>query len=1230
MPQPGRVRFAIDRGGTFTDIYAEIPGSPGWTVLKLLSEDPSEYEDAPREGIRRILKEIPSQLLQSENPIEWIRMGTTLATNALLQRNGARCALVITQGFLDLLRIGKQNRPRIFDLKIQKPEMVYETVIEAEERVRPLKGNETVNIPVYGVGGERFEIIQPLNKIKLRKKLREIYEKGIESLAVVCLHSYAFPTHEILIGDLARELGFDHVYLSHQTIPRIKMVERGHTTCVEAYLNPVVKRYLKSFRDGFDDDQGPFTLYMQSDGGLVDADQFTASRSLLSGPAGGVVGYAKTTMEVIPDKPVIGFDMGGTSTDVSRYDGEFDWTQDNEIAGIFLQIPQLKIHTVAAGGGSRLFFRNRLLQVGPESTGAHPGPVCYRKNGDLSLTDGNLVLGRLLPEFFPKIFGPQKDQPLDTLASKKALQELTQQINQEHGNQEDKKFSMEDVAQGFIQIANETMARAIRDISVAKGFDIRDHVLACFGGAGGQHACALARALGISKIFIHRFSGVLSAYGMGLADVVEEKREPASILLEEVSSWKPRLEALKNDIEILLKEKGVNTIELQSFLSLRYEGTDTVMMIRERLDQSFESQFLDRYVREFEFNLLGRKIWVDEIQVRGVGKSKKIERQPIPERPGRTSVATQTRCYFDSDWIQTPVYVLEQLGPGERIDGPALLVQDTSTLIIETACHAEITKFGDVVIELQSLPKKNIGKAMDPIQLSIFANRFMSIAEQMGYTLQRTAISVNIRERQDYSCALFDAKGNLVANAPHLPVHLGAMGEAVKQQIEIQEKGAQPGDVWVTNHPGFGGSHLPDITVISPVFYKGKPVFYVANRGHHADIGGATPGSMPPFSKSLNEEGVCIKSIKLVEGGVFQENLMRDLLTGNFQTFEKGKQIGTRALEDNLSDLKAQVASNKRGMELLIELVDEYGFDIVQSYMQHIQQNAEKAVRSLLMTWNIPDVVEAEDYMDDGTAIHLKLTLDRQKGEAIFDFAGTGPQSAGNINTPRAVTLSAILYSLRCLIENDIPLNQGCLKPIRVLIPEGSLLFPEGNTAVCGGNVLTSQRITDVILKAFGAAAASQGCMNNLTFGNERFGYYETIGGGAGAGPGWNGQSGIHTHMTNTRITDPEILEKYYPVLLMEFSIRLGSGGEGRFRGGDGLIREFEFLKTLDTAILSERRCFPPFGLAGGMPGKMGQNLWIRKEGETIDLGGKNQFRVNPGDRLRILTPGGGGFGDKI
>eukprot|EP00981_Chlorochromonas_danica_P003519 scaffold659_cov192-Ochromonas_danica.AAC.32 len=1264
-----RFRFAIDRGGTFTDVYCEIvdlanDGQIKSRVVKLLSEDPSNYRDAPTEGIRRILEEESGEPFPRSEPvrshlIDSIRMGTTVATNALLERKGERIALITTKGFADLQRIGNQSRPKIFDLEIIRPDLLFESVVEVEERVVLVTDYNTSNYPIEhvitGKSHEKVYVEKSLDKELVRHQLLSIYEKGIRSLAVVFLHSYTFSKHEEEVKLIAEELGFEQISLSNEVMPMIRAVPRGGTTCVDAYLTPIIKRYLRSFASGFDSNfQNVKVSFMQSDGGLTPMQSFYGNRAILSGPAGGVVGYALTSEERAiqrGEKPsdiaVIGFDMGGTSTDVSRYAGTFEHVFETTTAGITIQSPQLDINTVAAGGGSRLFFKNGLFVVGPESAGAHPGPVCYRKGGPLTVTDANVLLGRIQPHLFPKIFGKLENEALDIEATFQAFAALTEEINS-HANAtgSNKRYTVDEVAYGFIRVANEAMARPIRNLTTMKGYDVTKHWLACFGGAGPQHCCAIAKSLGMRTVLVHRYSGILSAYGLSLADVVVEKQEPfsSSELSSSLSLANLRLDVLSQQAEEDLIAQGFSKaqITVTRYLNCRYQGTDTAMMTSQEEGQSYEDVFLANYRREYGFDLGKRPILVDDLRVRAVahsshkltstGKSAHVDDSSIQLPEPREYV----QVFFEEKRVNTPVFFLHELNPHQRIEGPAIIVQNVATVVVEPECTAYITETGDIEITIHDSGSRVVSKELDPIYLSIFSHRFMGIAEQMGRTLQRTSISVNIKERLDFSCALFDAQGGLVANAPHLPVHLGAMSEAVRYQVRYWGDNLRPGDVLVSNHPQLaGGSHLPDITVITPIFWEGKIVFYVASRGHHADVGGIAPGSMPPLSKTLAEEGAAIIAFKLVENGVFQEAGIVDLLqrpgqlVGNF---------GARKISDNLSDLKAQVAANHRGALLVNELVKEYSLEVVQAYMGHIQTCAEQAVRQMLREFSLSlglkevDSVTAEDFLDDGSSIRLRIEIDRSKGSAVFDFTGTAVEMMGNLNAPPAVTASAVIYCLRCLLpETDIPLNQGCLAPITLSIPNNCLLNPSPNAAVVGGNVLTSQRVTDVILKAFSACAASQGCMNNLTFGDETMGYYETIAGGAGAGPSWHGCSAVHTHMTNTRITDVEILERRYPVIVRQFSIRQGSGGEGRFRGGDGVVRELEFTKPLTVSILSERRAFQPYGLYGGQPGARGLNLlFLRSADRLVSLGGKNTVSVLSGDRLTIYTPGGGGYGTPL
>ncbi|KAI0144027.1 Hydantoinase B/oxoprolinase-domain-containing protein [Hypoxylon sp. NC0597] len=1324
------VRIAIDRGGTFTDCVGTLNGKD--VVIKLLSEDPANYEDAPLEGIRRIMshfegREIPRGEPLDTSKIDSIRMGTTVATNALLERKGEKMALVVTKGFRDCLVIGNQSRPKIFDLAIKKPDVLYEDVLEIDERVTleeyaedPTRKVTKVDVKagtpeaaeatlVMGLSGEAVRILQRPEESKIREHLKSIYDKGIKSIAVCLMHGYTFPDHEALVGKIAKEVGFDHISLSHELMPMIKLVPRATSVCADAYLTPAIKKYIAGFQKGFkgglgtqsvqrqEGSKGARCEFMQSDGGLVDVDKFTGLKAILSGPAGGVVGYAITSYDEETKIPVIGFDMGGTSTDVSRYgEGRYEHVFETTTAGVTIQSPQLDINTVAAGGGSRLFFKNGLFVVGPESVGAHPGPACYRKGGPAAVTDANLFLGRLLPDFFPKIFGKNENEALDFEASKKVIQELTDQVNKETG----KNMSLDEVAYGFLTIANEAMTRPIRSITEAKGHDSSKHRLATFGGAGGQHAVAIAEALGIKQILVHRYSSVLSAYGMALADVVDERQEPDSSVWQDkgdvVEELKAKMARLREQSRKALHDQGFedSDIVFEEYLNMRYRGTESALMIVKPSEEqakasyggedwAFGKSFVDHHRYEFGFTLDDRDIIVDDVRVRGIGKSfryqektvdqqlKEVKRQAV----GDKKAYGKSQVYFEGGRLETPIYKLEDLSVGDEINGPAVLADGTQTIVVTPKAKALILET-HVIIDLEreskddSQKKDSSEREADPIMLSIFGHRFMAIAEQMGRALQKTSVSTNVKERLDFSCAIFDATGGLVANAPHLPIHLGSMSTCVRTQAKIWEGKLKKGDVIISNHPSYGGTHLPDITLVMPAFNeKGdKILFYAASRAHHADIGGITAGSMPPHSRELFQEGAAIKSEKVVSEGKFDEKRITELLYNEPAQYPGCS--GTRCLADNLNDLRAQVSANQKGISLIESLIQEYGEETVQFYMLNIQKNAELCVRHLLKKvykrFEGRDLT-AVDYMDDGTPIQLRVTIDPEKGEADFDFEGTGPEVYANVNAPEAITYSAIIYCLRCLISEDIPLNQGCLKPVNVKIPPKSLLSPSTGAAVVGGNVLTSQRVTDVIFKAFQACAASQGCCNNLTFGFggnisgqeevKGFGYYETIAGGSGAGPDWEGTSGVHIHMTNTRITDSEVFERRYPVILREFSIRKGSGGNGQHRGGDGVVRDIEFRIPLQVSILSERRVYRPYGLAGGEDAQCGLNIWVRRvqkrnleedlavqgehlqqqqgkndddieyEERYINLGAKNSAPMKPGDRIIVKTPGGGGWG---
>lgn len=1258
----GGIRIAIDRGGTFTDCI----GNPGTgkqeddVVIKLLSVDPNNYPDAPLEGIRRLMEiftktKIPRGEPLDTSKIESIRMGTTVATNALLERKGERCALITTKGFKDCLVIGDQTRPKIFELNIKKHQVLYETVVEVDERVTLEDFSEDPNNTktpansadlVHGLSGETVRILKKPDTASITTTLQLLYDQGIRSVGVALLHSYTFPDHEKLIGEIAAKIGFTHISLSSELTPMIKLIPRANSAIADAYLTPEIKKYLDGFTSGLKNKNAKIE-FMKSDGGLVDADKFSGLRAILSGPAGGVVGYSQTCYDNKRKYDLIGFDMGGTSTDVSRFGGSYEHVFETTTAGVTIQSPQLNINTVAAGGGSRLFWKNGLFVVGPESASSHPGPSCYKKNGPLTVTDANLLLGRLLPEYFPKIFGPNENEPLDEEATLKNFTELTKQINEENKSS----LSVHEVAYGFIKVANEAMARPIRQLTEAKGHIASQHRLVTFGGAGGQHAVAVAESLGIDTVLAHRYSSVLSAYGIALADVVEEAQEPSSLILikENQALLQGKLEKLKESTKEKLIEHGFkeSDIYFECFLNLRYKGTESALMIKQSSSGAwdFEEQFLALHLKEFGFVFEGKDILVDDVRVRAVGSTTQASSASVDDELEKLEIVTADestvkfykQVYFEGGHFKTPIYRIEDLAVGVKINGPAILADGTQTNVIPPNATATILK-AHVFIKIHSKETQSNVKndVVDPILLSIFGHRFMDIAEQMGTQLRKTSVSTNVKERLDFSCALFDPAGRLVANAPHVPVHLGSMSTCIKAQAAIWESKLRPGDVIVTNHPETGGTHLPDITVITPAFKDGKIIFYVASRAHHADIGGILPGSMPPMSKELYEEGAAIYSELLVSEGKFEEEKITKILLHDPAQYPGCS--GSRRISDNISDLKAQISANQKGISLIGNLVQEFSLDVILLYMNAIQDNAAITVQKMLSRLASQfgsNEFKSEDFMDDGSKIKLDVKIGEE--ESVFDFTGTSPQMYGNLNAPEAITNSALLYCLRCLVDEDIPLNQGCLRPVKIIIPKGSILSPLKGAAVVGGNVMTSQRVTDVILKAFKVMADSQGDCNNFTFGTggndengnytQGFGYYETIGGGHGAGNGWNGISGVHTNMTNTRMTDVEVFERRYPVILREYSIRENSGGNGKFKGGDGVIRDVEFRAAVKASILSERRVNAPKGIEGGSDAERGVNLWIKENGQKINIGPRNTFNAQPGDRMVILTPGGGGYG---
>ncbi|TPX11311.1 uncharacterized protein E0L32_001129 [Thyridium curvatum] len=1269
--------IAIDRGGTFTDAWAWIPSrEPRELVLKVLSQCPEEYDDAPTECIRQILEvatgqPIPRGTLLDLGQVESIRMGTTVATNALLERKGERTALVITKGFRDILEIGNQARPHIFDLSVRRMAKLYKTVLEVDERVtiegfaedpepQPIDVESDPQLTT-GLAGEAVRIIKVPDYDQVRRDLSDLWSQGYRSVAVAMLHSYTYQDHELGVARVARELGFK-VAVSSELNKMTKIVPRSQSAVADAYLSPITQTYLASFRKGFKghlEDENANKLFLnQSDGGLTSYTNFTGLRGVLSGPAGGVVGLSKTCYDAKEGKPVLGFDMGGTSTDVARYAGSLEHIFESTIAEVTIQTPQLDINTVAAGGGSILTWESGLFKVGPGSAGANPGPACYGKGGPLTVTDANFFLGRIVPDLFPR--------PLDHAVVQQKFAELTRTINLD--KQGSKEFSPEEVAMGFLMVANTTMTRPIRTLSEGRGFETAAHNLGCFGGAGGQHAVAVARDLGIRHVVIPRYSSILSAYGMALADVVVENQEPESqIFAEEAFSvLQSRFDRLCSRGREGLISQGFTDADIrhECFLNMRYQGSDTALMIQDPGSLSgFGDAFTARHHQEFGFTQ-PRSVIVDDVRVRSVGKGTDFhltspfqELQRAQSSPPVTPVQPEAirKVYFEGQgWTETGLFFLGAIPVGARIKGPAMVVDKTQTIVVDPASAAVVLS-EHLILEILDVERAGIATdAVDPVQLSIFGNRFMSVAEQMGQTMQKTSISVNIKERLDFSCAVFSADGGLVANAPHIPGHLGSMSYAVAYQARLYGPGElKPGDVLLSNHPRAGGTHLPDLTVTTPVFDENDPsriLFFVANRGHHADIGGIQPGSMPPNSTELWQEGVAVETFKIVKEGHFDDAGLKEILVDIPESYPGCS--GTRTLRDNIADLKAAIAANNRGIQLITALVREYTWPVVEFYMQQIQENAAQSVRELLKVFSKRfegQDLQAIDYLDDGTPLALKVHIDSETGDATFDFEGTGHEQYGNLNCPPAVMLSGIMYCLRSMIATDTPLNQGCLAPIKLKLPEDSILSPSLKAATVGSNVETSQRIVDLIFKAFQACAASQGTCNNLTFGyggtdpetgkvTKGFGYYETIAGGSGAGADWEGESGVHTHVTNTRISDPEIFERRYPVLLHEFSIRHGSGGPGLNRGGDGCVRDIEFRRPLQVSILSERRVIPPYGMAGGDEGKRGLNLWIRRDPEdgsvrTINLGGKATAHMNAGDRIIVLTPGGGGYGrapDKV
>jgi 5-oxoprolinase (ATP-hydrolysing) len=1195
-----RWQFWIDRGGTFTDIVGRRPDGTLVTA-KLLSENPEQYRDAAVEGIRRLLGLGPGAPITPEQ-VECVKMGTTVATNALLERKGDRTLLVTTRGFRDALRIAYQARPKLFDRHIVLPELLYERVVEAEERV-----------------GAHGDVLQPLDEAHLRERLWAAHDAGIRACAIVFMHGYRFTAHEQAAARIAREIGFTQVSASHEVSPLMKLVSRGDTTVVDAYLSPILRRYVDQVAQQM---PGVRLFFMQSSGGLTEAHRFQGKDAILSGPAGGIVGMVRTAVAGGHPK-VIGFDMGGTSTDVSHYAGEFERAFETQVAGVRMRAPMMSIHTVAAGGGSILQFDGARLRVGPESAGANPGPASYRRGGPLAVTDANVMLGKIQPAHFPKVFGPQADAALDREAVVAKFEAMAAEVRAKTGRD----ATAESLAEGFLQIAVQNMANAIKRISVARGYDVTQYTLQCFGGAGGQHACLVADALGMSRVFVHPLAGVLSAYGMGLADQIAMREASVELPLDEagLAAAEQRLAELGDAARAEVADQGVprDAVALRRRVHIRYQGTDTALVVACGTLADIRRDFERAYRQRFAFLMPDRLLVIEAVSVEAVGAG---EHHDAAGGDGRGAVAAHTpqpdasvRMHAGR-WLEAGLFVRESLAAGAVIDGPAIVAEKNATTVVEPGWRATLTAAGP--IELARVrPRESqhaIGTDADPVMLEVFNNLFMNIAEQMGLRLQNTAYSVNIKERLDFSCALFDADGQLIANAPHMPVHLGSMSESIKTVI-ARNPDMRAGDIYVLNDPYNGGTHLPDVTVVTPVYLEpddAKPGFYVASRGHHADIGGSTPGSMPPCSKTIEEEGVLFDNFLLVRGGQLREaELTAQLRSGPYPA---------RNPPQTIADLRAQIAANEKGVQELKAMVAQFGRATVAAYMKHVQDNAEESVRRVITALKDGQFTLA---LDNGAQIAVKVTVDAKARGAVIDFTGTSAQLPNNFNAPKSVTMAAVLYVFRTLVDDEIPLNAGCLKPLTVIVPEGCMLNPRPPAAVVAGNVETSTCVTNALYGALGVMAAGQCTMNNFTFGNETHQYYETISGGSGAGPGFAGTSVVQTHMTNSRLTDPEVLEFRFPVRLESYAIRKGSGGAGRWPGGDGGVRRVRFLERMTASILSNGRKVPAFGGDGGAPGALGVNRVERRDGRIEPLDHIGSVAMEPGDLFVIETPGGGGWG---
>ncbi|MBT5984012.1 MAG: 5-oxoprolinase [Thiotrichales bacterium] len=1198
-------QFWIDRGGTFTDIIGRSPKGD-ISTHKLLSENSTQYKDAAIQGIRDLLclkdeEDIPIDQIDS------IKMGTTVATNALLERKGENTLLAISSGFADILRIGYQQRPKLFSLDIKLPDMLYSNIVEIEERI--------------DINGK---IIKKLDPIKTKKLLKDAFDQGFKSIAIVLMHGYRHQSHEKQVSTIAKKIGFEQISVSHRVSPLMKIIPRGDTTVVDAYLSPILRRYVNQVKSALGPAQKGFgkLMFMQSNGGLTDANYFHGKDAILSGPAGGVVGMVKTGEKVGLDK-LIGFDMGGTSTDVCHFNGEYERTLETKVAGVILRSPMMLINTVAAGGGSILHFDGSRYRVGPDSAGAYPGPACYRNGGPLTVTDCNVMLGKLNPEFFPKIFGPNANQNLDLSLVKKKFTALAKEISLETM----KTVTPSAVAEGFLSIAVESMANAIKKISVQRGYDVSNYALSCFGGAGGQHACLVADRLGIKKIHLHPYAGVLSAYGIGLAEsrkindlAVELPLEKGVIDHLSKSFTKLHFDGKEDLVSQNLNE---NLFQYTDRVYLRYQDSDTSLAVKFENVEGMKLCFENTHRARFGFISPEKLVIIESIQAEVSCQSEQFESNIIIPNKIKTKTLTTQDVFINGKLEETIFYNRDEIKPNEKLSGPAVIIEPTSTIIVEPGWEATLKESNDLILtRTQKIKRASaIGTSVDPIMLEIFNNLFMNVAEQMGMVLENTASSVNIKERLDFSCALFSPTGNLVANAPHVPVHLGSMSECIKTIIRENSSTMNPGDAFLINAPYNGGTHLPDITLIKPVFDDNNEnvIFYVATRGHHADIGGTVPGSAPANSTHVKEEGVLIDNFTIVSKGVFLENEIYNLLSL--------AEFPARNIKQNIADLKAQVAAAEKGSQELIKVIKHYGLEVVHAYMGHVQDNAEESVRRVL------DVLSDSSFtykMDDGHQVVVSISVDKVNRTATIDFTGTSNQHPGNYNAPSSICYAAVLYVFRCLVDDEIPLNDGCLKPLNLIIPKRSMINPQYPAAVFSGNVETSQYIVDTLLGALGEFAASQGTMNNFIWGNDKVQNYETICGGSGASINQPGCSAVHTHMTNSRLTDPEVLEWRFPVQLESFSIRKNSGGKGLNMGGDGVDRRMRFLETMTVNIIAGHRKIPPYGLSGGESGALGENYVIHSDESVTRLGTKGQVEVGENDLFILKTPGGGGFGKAI